>query len=99
MEAASKGDRSHWRLLELDNLSLSYAGWKEDVAEVEQWHLKFADDEKNKDLFLEVVEGLKDQERLYQQGGEIDERDESNDVENLHISGSGHGDAAHFGRA
>ena len=75
MEAISKGDRSHWRLVELDRLSLSYPGWKEDVAEIEEWHLKNIENEENKDLFKEVLEGLKDQERLYLQSDEAEERD------------------------
>ena len=78
MEAISKGDRSHWRLVELDSLSLSYPGWKEDATEIEEWHLKNTENEKNHDLFREVIEGLKDQERLYLQANETDERERGN---------------------
>lgn len=79
MQAVSRGDRSHWRLVELDKLALTYPGWEEDVAQIEDWHLKYADDENNKDLYGEVIEGLRDQEHLYLQGDEAGERNESCD--------------------
>jgi len=80
MEANSKGDRSHWRLVELDRLALTYPGWKEDVAEIEEWHLKNCDNAENKELFREVLKGLKDQERLYLQSNGADDRDETGDT-------------------
>lgn len=61
----SEGNRSHWRLVELDKLELSYPGWEDDVAEVEEWHLRNPDNKKNNILYAEVIEGMKDQQQIY----------------------------------
>jgi hypothetical protein len=58
------GDRSHWRLVQLDKMPLSYPGWEEDVKEVEEWHLQNAVNATNNDMFNEVLEGMKDQQMI-----------------------------------
>lgn len=58
------GDRSHWRLVQLDSLKLSYPGWEEDVKEVEEWHLQNAVNDTNNGMFNEVLEGMKDQQMI-----------------------------------
>jgi hypothetical protein len=60
-----KGDRSHWRLVELDSVKLTYPGCENDVSEVEDWHLHNADNAQNDGMFQEVVEGIRDQEQIY----------------------------------
>jgi uncharacterized protein YndB with AHSA1/START domain len=59
------GDRSHWRLSELDKIKLTYPGCENDVKEVEDWHLHNADNEQNDSMFQEVVEGIRDQEQIF----------------------------------
>jgi hypothetical protein len=59
------GDRSQWRLVQLDNIKLSYPGWEEDVKEVEEWHLQNAVNDENNGMFNEVLEGMKDQQMIY----------------------------------
>jgi hypothetical protein len=56
------GDRSHWRLVQLDKMTLSYPGWEEDIKEVEDWHLV---NDMNNGMFFEVLEGMKDQQMIY----------------------------------
>jgi Zinc finger, C3HC4 type (RING finger) len=59
------GDRCHWRLQVLDKLQLTYPGWKNDLAQVEIWHLHHADTPQNTSLFAEVIEGMRDQQIIY----------------------------------
>lgn len=58
------GDRSHWRLVQLDTMKLSYPGWEEDVKEVEDWHFQNAVNDVNNSMFNEVLEGVKDQQMI-----------------------------------
>jgi hypothetical protein len=58
-------NRSHWRLVALDTLKLTYPGFEEDIAEVENWHLNHADSPSSKSLFNEVVDGMLEQEKIY----------------------------------
>jgi hypothetical protein len=74
-----EGDRSHWRLVTLDKLNLSYPGWETDFAEVEEWHFNSADNVKNDKLYAEVLEGMKDQQQIYL-GWDYDE-DDSDDAD------------------
>jgi hypothetical protein len=59
-------DRSHWRLIELDSMKLSYPGWQEDLQIVEEWHFQNIDDSTTKNMFHEVMEGLRDQQLIHQ---------------------------------
>lgn len=71
----NEGDRSHWRLIQLDELRLTYPGWESDIAEVEQWHFRNADTAKNDGLYGEVIEGMRDQQQIYL-GWDHEEEDE-----------------------
>lgn len=73
-----EGDRSHWRLVELDKLNLTYPGWELDWKEVEEWHFNFADNPRNDQLYAEVMEGLKDQQQIYL-GWDYDEEEEEDE--------------------
>jgi hypothetical protein len=59
------GYRSHWRLLKLDDLNLTYPGYKTDIKQVEDWHIANADNRKNNVIFHEVIEVMLDQQQLY----------------------------------
>jgi hypothetical protein len=59
------GDRSHWRLLKLDDLNLTYPGCRKDIKQVKDWHIANADNRKNTVIFHEVIEGMLDQQQIY----------------------------------
>jgi hypothetical protein len=59
------GYRSHWRLLKLDDLHLTYPGCKKDIKLVEDWHIANADNRKNNVIFYEVIEEMLDQQQIY----------------------------------
>eukprot|EP00536_Pseudo-nitzschia_multiseries_P007558 jgi/Psemu1/287198/fgenesh1_pg.179_\ len=58
-------DRSHWRLVKLDDLELTYPKWREDFIEVEDWHIHNEDNRENAATFREMIEGMLEQEELY----------------------------------
>jgi hypothetical protein len=60
-----KGDRTHWRLLTIDELELTYPKWKRDVEALEDWHIHHSENHENDVLFHEIVEGLLEKEALY----------------------------------
>jgi hypothetical protein len=60
-----EGDRTHWRLVDLDKLRLTYPGWQADVSEVEHWHLHHEDSSQNDAMFAEVTMGMADQQQIY----------------------------------
>ena len=62
---AHEGKRSHWRLTQLDKLNLSYPGSSEDRNDIETWHYQNADSPENLKLFMEAVDGMKEQEELF----------------------------------
>lgn len=62
---AHDGIRSHWRLVQLDKLNLTYHGWEQDVKDVEEWHFKTSESAAANKIFAEVLEGMKDQEQIY----------------------------------
>jgi hypothetical protein len=81
------GDRSHWRLKHLDALHLTYPGWENDLAQVENWHLNHADTPQNTTLFAEVIEGMRDQQIIYlgwdrEGDDDDDEHEDQKDLEN-----------------
>lgn len=59
------GDRSHWRLVLLDDVELTYPKWKKDVEAVEDWHLHNAESRENDILFHEIMEGVLEKQALY----------------------------------
>eukprot|EP00980_Cylindrotheca_fusiformis_P031479 scaffold26450_cov206-Cylindrotheca_fusiformis.AAC.1 len=59
------GNRSHWRLVALDDLQLTYPGCEEDIVEVEKWHIENMDSPENESVFDEVLEGMLEQEEIY----------------------------------
>jgi hypothetical protein len=60
-----KGDRSHWRLVKLDNLRLTYPEWEKDVEVVEDWHIYNKDNKESSTIFWDVIEELKEQEKFH----------------------------------
>lgn len=74
-----EGDRSHWRLVALDKLKLTYPGWQTDVSEVEEWHLNSAENPKNEQLYAEVIEGMKDQQQIYLGWDHEDDAEDADD--------------------
>jgi len=58
-------DRSHWRLVKLDDLELTYPRWKKDFEAVEDWHIHNEDNGDNDVLFHEIIEGMLEKEDLY----------------------------------
>lgn len=74
-----QGDRTHWRLVQLDKLKLTYPGWENDVAQVEVWHLHHGDTPKNTKLFAEVVEGMRDQQIIFLGWDGVGEDDDEED--------------------
>jgi len=59
------GNRSHWRLVKLDDLDLTYPKWQNDIEQVENWHIHNVDNQENAVIFHEVIGGLLEQEELY----------------------------------
>ena len=58
-------DRSHWRLVKLEDLELTYPKWQRDVDAVEDWHIHNAESRENDVLFHEIMEGILEKEALY----------------------------------
>ena len=86
----SGGNRSHWRLVQLDKLRLTYPGWQTDVSEVEQWHLHHEDSPKYDEMFTEVIEGMRDQQQIFL--GWDHEGDESDGAESSETILTAHGE-------
>eukprot|EP00531_Pseudo-nitzschia_arenysensis_P019040 CAMPEP_0116143240 /NCGR_PEP_ID=MMETSP0329-20121206/15343_1 /TAXON_ID=697910 /ORGANISM="Pseudo-nitzschia arenysensis, Strain B593" /LENGTH=317 /DNA_ID=CAMNT_0003638543 /DNA_START=8 /DNA_END=961 /DNA_ORIENTATION=+ len=59
------GDRSHWRLVQLDDLELTYPRWRRDIEAAEDWHIHNAEDRENNILFHEIIEGMLEKQSLY----------------------------------
>jgi hypothetical protein len=89
-QSVYEGERSHWRLVELDGLNLTYLGWETDFAEVEDWHFNNADNTKNDKLYAEVIEGMRDQQQIYL-GWDHEEEAEDEDSEEDTSSASSEG--------
>jgi len=64
-QAFYKGDRSHWRLVNLDDLELRYLRWQKDIEAVEDWHRKNAENRENDVLFHQIIEGMLEKEATY----------------------------------
>jgi hypothetical protein len=60
-----RGDRNHWRLVNLDDLELTYLRWQKDVEAVEDWHIHNAENRENDVLFHEIIEGMLEKEATY----------------------------------
>ena len=60
-----RNDRSHWRLVKLDNLELTYPNWQEDCKAVEGWHINNQDNRENAAIFRDVIGGILEQEEYY----------------------------------
>jgi hypothetical protein len=72
-----EGNRSHWRLVQLDTLRLSYPGSEDDLKAVEVWHFENRNIPANTELFMEAFDGMRDQERLFQASQEKPEPHET----------------------
>lgn len=61
------GDRSHPRLVALDQLSLTYPGWEDDVRNAERAHFdNYYDSTRDDDIyFRSKLEGLQNRQQLY----------------------------------
>ena len=68
------GDRSHWRLMKLDDLDLTYPKWQNDTKQIENWHVHNEDNRRNAVIFHEVIEGLLEEEDVYL-GWNLEQRD------------------------
>jgi len=54
-----EGDRSHPRLVALDNMVMTYPNWQSDYARAETFHLKYPE------LFIEKLKGMREKQRIY----------------------------------
>jgi hypothetical protein len=66
-QRAHDGDRSHWRLLELDYLIsfLTYPLWENDVNNMEHFHYSNKDNQVYNRFFRRKLEGLKIKEQIF----------------------------------
>ena len=60
-----ENDRSHYRLIEIDNLKLSYPGWKADIRSLEKFHFEEAFFLAGDSLFQSKLDGLKRRQHIY----------------------------------
>mmetsp|Transcript_6695 Transcript_6695/g.16341 ORF Transcript_6695/g.16341 Transcript_6695/m.16341 type:complete len:309 (+) Transcript_6695:133-1059(+) len=60
-----KGNRSHWRLVQLDDLELTYPRWKRDIEAAEDWHIHNAENRESNILFHEIIEGMLEKQSIY----------------------------------
>ena len=58
------GNRSHWRLIELDFLDLSYPGWEVDVKEAERFHIRNGECILSDSAFSRMIMGLRSKQQL-----------------------------------
>lgn len=65
-ELRHQNDRSHYRLQEIDQLKLSYPGWKADIRTLEKFHFENASFlEQGDSLFQSKLDGLKRRQQIY----------------------------------
>ncbi|CAB9515903.1 IAP repeat-containing protein 3 [Seminavis robusta] len=60
-----ENDRSHYRLAEIDNLKLSYPGWKADIRALEKFHFEEAFFLPGDSLFQSKLDGLRRRQQIY----------------------------------
>ena len=60
-----ENDRTHSRLVEIENLKLSYPGWKADVRGLEKFHFEEAFFLPGDSLFRSKIDGLKRRQQIY----------------------------------
>jgi len=80
------GDRSHWRVVEIDSLDLSYPGWQNDINYLKENHLNNDEGDVANDCFKSYVKGFRNKQKMYmgyfnehqQEEDEADENDASN---------------------
>lgn len=58
------GNRSHWRLVELDYLDLSYPGWEVDVKEAERFHIRNGESILSDSAFSRMIMGIRSKQQL-----------------------------------
>ena len=59
------GNRSHWRLVKLNSLDLSYPGFEKDVEEAERFHIRRAEDIISNHAFDRMVMEFKGKQQLF----------------------------------
>jgi hypothetical protein len=60
-----ENDRSHYRLVAIDNLKLSYPGWKADLRNLEKFHFEEAFFLPGDSIFQSKLDGLKRRQQIY----------------------------------
>jgi Zinc finger, C3HC4 type (RING finger) len=60
-----ENDRNHYRMKAIDNLKLSYPGWKADIRNLEKFHFEEAFFMAGDSLFQSKLDGLKRRQQIY----------------------------------
>jgi hypothetical protein len=62
----NRGDRSHWRLVKLDSMDLSYPGWESDLRRAEEFHVTEGETWIADEFFKNMVSGARNKQQLFQ---------------------------------